>query len=113
MGLGLLWALGDLDAAGLAATACLDLCLDDYDWGTESCRGRFGLGGSGCRNASQYRNTMRFEHISVLGTRTDPQLPPCDVCGGTDQLHGQETRFGHAARQTNRSLSVAAGLDAK
>jgi len=60
---------GDLDATGLAASADLDLSLDDNHAATAGadfhcrCAGFFnGLGD----DASQYRHAVRFEHVACL-----------------------------------------------
>ena len=67
--LGLVGGLGDLDAAGLAAAADLDLGLDDGHaaaLGADLLGGRAGLLRGGGDGAGEHRHAVLLEHVSGL-----------------------------------------------
>jgi hypothetical protein len=62
---GFVGGLGNLDTAGLAATAHLYLSFDD-DHATQLLRGGTRLCGGVCDDAGEHRHPVAFEHVTGL-----------------------------------------------
>ncbi len=79
--LDLLERLGDLDAAALAATAGMDLCLDDPDRAAQGFRGFDSLFDRHARNAARYGHSELSEDFSCLDAHGSSCWLPFYLCG--------------------------------